>query len=612
MKFIPKSIGVVSVSAAFFGAIAMLCCAAVSAARPSLEVLAQSTSSKVQRGRAETEVIRLQSGKLPEVNLTGTLLFRILAAEIAAQRGNLMAAGTTMADLARETADPRLARRALEFYLAAGNLTGALDASRTWLRISPTDEEAISTEMALGAAAGQTTGLAEALRQRIDKATDKAAAINQAVATVVRVPNKQEAFSILSEAINKSSVKNLPAARLALADLAQASGDAKQALTEARIALGASPNAEDAAVRVLEYGLLVDPDAAIADAMSFAKRHPKARRLRLLLAGQLSERGRYNEATAEVQSMLRVAPEDFELLFVQAQLAARAKRWPDAKAFIDQFINVQRQRQSAGPEGASDAGVALSDAYQFRAGILEELGNLEGAFVDLASIKDPATAVFSAQMRQAVIRGKQGRVDEALAIIDAAHAEDDEATEMALLTASQVLRNAKRIDEAIARLAAAEQDRANSKGIKYDLAMLYEQKNNLPETERLLRQVIALDSRHAHAYNALGYALADRNIRLQDALELLTKAVELAPNDPFILDSMGWVKFRLGDYPAAISFLKRAYAKRPEADIAAHLGEVYWTMGDQDTARALWREGQAKEADNVTLVDTLKRFKVQP
>ena len=201
------------------------------AGQASAGVLAQATGPKVERAKAETEVIRLHANQLPDVTLTGTILFKILAAEIAAQRGNYLAAGNTLSELARETADPRLARRALEFYLAGGNLTGALDASRTWLRIAPNDDEAVSTELALGAAAGQTTGLAQALRKRIDKSTDKPAAITQAVTTLARMQNKQEAFSILSEAINQSSVKNLPAARLALADMAQSSGDSKQALS---------------------------------------------------------------------------------------------------------------------------------------------------------------------------------------------------------------------------------------------------------------------------------------------------------------------------------------------------------------------------------------------
>ncbi len=572
----------------------------------------QSAPLQIKPRTPETEVIRLRAGELPEVTLTSNVLFRILAAEIAAQRGSYLAAGTTLLELARETSDPRIARRSLEFYLAGGNITGALDAAKIWLRISPSDDEAVSTELALGAAAGQTAGLAEALRKRIDKATDKTIAINQAISTLARMKNRAEAFSIFSEAINQSTVRNLLSARLALADMAQAAGDPKQALLEARIALGANPRSEEAAVRVLEYGIATEPDTVLKEAKAFAQRHPEARRLRLGLAGQLSDQGNYEGAAAEVASMIARTPEDFELLYVQAQLAARAKRFDQARQFLDQYITVQKQRQRAAPEGATDADAALSEGYQLRARVAQEQGRLDDAIADLVLITEPDSIYFGARMRQALIRGQQGRIDEALALIDSTEAQDDESATLGVMTATQILRNAKRLDDAIKRLEDADRLRPQTVAIKYELGMLYESQNNLPAAEKAWRQVIALDPGYGHAYNALGYALADRNVRLQEAQTLIARALELMPNDPFVMDSMGWVKFRLGDNTAAFDYLSRAYKLRPEADIAAHLGEVLWQQGKREQAIVVWREGLAKEAGNSTLVETLKRFGVKP
>lgn len=572
----------------------------------------QSAPLQIKPRTPETEVIRLRAGELPEVTLTSNVLFRILAAEIAAQRGSYLAAGTTLLELARETSDPRIARRSLEFYLAGGNITGALDAAKIWLRISPSDDEAVSTELALGAAAGQTAGLAEALRKRIDKATDKTIAINQAISTLARMKNRAEAFSIFSEAINQSTVRNLLSARLALADMAQAAGDPKQALLEARIALGANPRSEEAAVRVLEYGIATEPDTVLKEAKAFAQRHPEARRLRLGLAGQLSDQGNYEGAAAEVASMIARTPEDFELLYVQAQLAARAKRFDQARQFLDQYITVQKQRQRAAPEGATDADAALSEGYQLRARVAQEQGRLDDAIADLVLITEPDSIYFGARMRQALIRGQQGRIDEALALIDSTEAQDDESATLGVMTATQILRNAKRLDDAIKRLEDADRLRPQTVAIKYELGMLYESQNNLPAAEKAWRQVIALDPGYGHAYNALGYALADRNVRLQEAQTLIARALELMPNDPFVMDSMGWVKFRLGDNTAAFDYLSRAYKLRPEADIAAHLGEVLWQQGKREQAIVVWREGLAKEAGNTTLVETLKRFGVKP
>ena len=141
-------------------------------------------------------------------------------------------------------------------------------------------------------------------------------------------------------------------------------------------------------------------------------------------------------------------------------------------------------------------------------------------------------------------------------------------------------------------------------------SMLYERQDRLADLERMLRQVIALDPEHAHAYNALGYTLADHNQRLPEALDLITQALELSPNDPFILDSMGWVKFRMGDQVAAADYLRRAYSVRPEADIAAHLAEVLWTQGKRDQAVELLRAALLKDPKNKTVLEVVKRLGV--
>jgi len=130
--------------------------------------------------------------------------------------------------------------------------------------------------------------------------------------------------------------------------------------------------------------------------------------------------------------------------------------------------------------------------------------------------------------------------------------------------------------------------------------------------EQLLRRLIALKPDHYHAYNALGYSLADRNVRLPEAKQLIEKALSLAPEDAYIQDSLGWVEFRLVNTARALVILQAAYRKRPDAEIAAHLGEVLWTMGQRDEALKIWREGLLLASDNDTLNATLKRFRVTP
>jgi len=572
----------------------------------------QSAQLQIKPRQPESEIIRLRAGQLPEVTLTSTVLFRILASEISAQRGTFLPAGKTMLELSRELGDYRLAKRALEFYLAGGNLPGALDASRVWLRLMPDDTEASSTEMALAAASGQTSGLAAALRKQIDTATDKSAAIGQAFAVLSRMPDKQAALRILSTAIGDSNARHLAAGHMALADMARAAGDHVRALAESRLALTAAPRSEDAAIRVFEYGLNVDSERALREATEFTALQPNARRLRVIVASHLADRGQFEAAMAELKSMAQRSPEDFDLLFMQAQVSYRAKQLEQARGFLDQYIAVQSQRlKASAAAGATDAPAALAEAYQLLSKIAEEQGQLDEAVSLLAKIDDPSLRHIS-RIRQALIRAKQKRVDEALALIDSANAQTDEELMMGASAGAQILRDANRLPEAIKRMQALDQRMPDTVNDKYELAMLHERADQLREAERLLRQVMVLDPGHAHAHNALGYSLADRNRRLPEALALITRALEISPQDPFILDSMGWVKFRMGQYKEAVEYLQRAYEKRPEAEISAHLGEALWKMGQQSEARKVWQEGMAKEPSNATLVETLKRFGVKP
>ena len=568
--------------------------------------VSQTTPLEIKPRMPEAEEIQLRAGQLPEVTLTSNIVFRILAAEISAQRSAFIPAGKTMLDLAKEVGDVRLARRALEFYLAGGNLAGALESSRLWLRFEPDDAEALSTEMTLSAASGQTSGLTTALRKKIDEARDKTAAIGQAMAILGRVPDKRAGLAILISVLQESQARDTLPAHIAISDLARAAGDAPRALSAAKAALNVAPRSEDAAMRVFEYGLAVDAQQAFRDAQGFAAAHPKARRLRLLLATQWAERREFDSAMAELVAMAKLDPEDIDLVFMQGQIAYRAKRLPEARNLLEQYVSRQSQRQS----GASDEGSGLVDAYQLLSRIAQDQGFFDDAVRLLDNIQEPS-ARHNARVRQAAIRAQQGRVDDALALLDTS---DPQSLEEEVLTASagaQMLREAKRPLEAIKRLEAANERMPDTVEIKYDLAMMYERNERLNDTERLLREVIALDPGHAHSYNALGYSLADRNQRLPEALKLITRALEIAPNDPFIMDSMGWIKFRLGDYVTAVQYLEKAYRVRPEADIAAHLGEALWMLGQRDAAIEIWKKALAKEADNATLQETIKRLGVR-
>ncbi|AZG06662.1 hypothetical protein EGT29_01615 [Pigmentiphaga sp. H8] len=540
---------------------------------------------------------------LPNVDLSAEILFQVLASEVAAQRGAFGPATSTTLDLAEKTRDPRLARRAVEFALAGGDLVRALDAAQAWAELDPADVEARQTALSLAAAAGRVEGMGSALRARIAAAPDKSVAIVDARRVVARLDDKRKALSILEEAL--ADVRNLPEAHLALSRVAAAAGDKPRALQEARAALDAQPDSEAAAMLALQMGVETEPDQSVARARAFIATHAESRNLRVLLARALASLKDYDGARDELQALARANPEDFEILYMQGVLAYQSQRPSDADGYLKQYLEVHEQRTAKGAAPLSEADNALF----LRVQIAEDQQRYDDAFDLLAKVDDP-DAVLPARLRQAVLPGKQGRVDDARRILGLIDPRDVREGSQVALTEAQILRNAGDRDEAVKVLEAANQRYPDAPDLMYDLAMLYEQQNRIDDMESRLRRIIAIKPDHAHAYNALGYSLADRNVRLPEAKRLIERAMNLAPDDPFIVDSMGWVHYRMGDNAKALSYLERAYEIRPDAEIAVHLGEVLWASGQQDRARQLWREVQSKDPSNAALRGTLARLDV--
>ncbi|WP_269496984.1 tetratricopeptide repeat protein [Castellaniella sp. S9] len=555
------------------------------------------------------ETIHLRKGEPPAVNLTPDILFRILVAEIAAQRDMFDDAGQTLLGVARDTLDPRLARRAFQMAMAARNIPLALSAARQWAVLDPEDPEAVAASLALAASNGQTQGLAQTLARRIQHAEDRDQAIVQAAGIVSKMADKRLALDVLDKAL--AGVAGTSSfARLALADASWAAGDPRRALDEARRAQVLDPDSQDAAQRVLEYGLRVDPDEAVAQTQRYLQAHPDQRALHLLLVSRLTSRGQFEQALRMLADMRRRTPEDFDLLYTEAEVNARAGRYDVAVRLLNDYISVQEQRRKSIEDGASNAQSDASDARLLLVQIAERREDYKEAIRQLRLIDEPSLR-FQARIHEAVLEGKLGDLARARAVIDAIRPADRRERIVRQLTLASIYRDAGRSDEAVHILRAADRDMPDSAEVKYDLAMLLERQGQTAEFETLMRRVIELDPDNANAYNSLGYTYADQGRNLDEAQGLLERALDLEPDNPYILDSVGWYLFRVGDHEAALEYLRRSYDNLPAADVAAHLGEVLWTLGRKQEARAIWAEGLREDAANETLLDTLKRFKVE-
>lgn len=422
------------------------------------------------------------------------------------------------------------------------------------------------------------------------------------------MPDKQLALDVLEKALHPS-VRSLSVSHLALADAAWAAEEPGRALDEARKAQAIEPDSEIAAQRVLEYGLKVDPVAAINETRDYLRKHPGSRKLQLLLVNRLTDRHEFDTALSQVKDMRRRAPEDFDLLYTEAEVNIRAARYDAARMLLNEYINVQTQRRQSIEDKASNAGADASDARLLLVRIAEKQGRVAEAIVQLDLIDDPSLR-FQAQIHKAVLQARQGDLPKALATIDALSPQDTQERSVAALTLASIYRDAGRTDTAVQTLVEADKNIPDSAEIKYDLAMLYERQGRSKEFEALMKRVIELDPNNANAYNSLGYTYADQNRQLDEAQDLLERALELEPDNPYILDSVGWYLYRMGDHQAAIEYLERSYSQLPSADVAAHLGEVLWVNDQRDEAIRIWREGMAKDPKNDTLLKTLKRLGV--
>jgi tetratricopeptide (TPR) repeat protein len=207
---------------------------------------------------------------------------------------------------------------------------------------------------------------------------------------------------------------------------------------------------------------------------------------------------------------------------------------------------------------------------------------------------------------------RQGQLAQARALLRQLPGDTPEAVRARFLAEAQLLRDARQWQDGHDLLAQANQTFPEDADLLYEQALLAEKLGRFDDMERLLRQVMRLKPEQQHAYNALGYSLADRNVRLAEARELIQRALALTPGDPFITDSLAWVEFRLGRREESVRLLQDAYRQRPDVEIAAHLGEVLWSLGRQDEARRVWREALARDKTNEVLGETLRRLRVTP
>jgi tetratricopeptide (TPR) repeat protein len=537
----------------------------------------------------------------PAVELTGDLLYKYLVAEIAEQRGHWQAAYISMLSVAQQTRDPRIARRAAEIAMNAKEIDAALNAIRLWHETAPRSQEATHFLMTLLIASGRMNEAFPLLQQELQEAAPpvRAAMILNVHRLLASSQDKPAAFQMLEKLL--APYKTMPEAHLSMAQAAYAMGNAERAVLEARAALEANPHSE-LAVLVLAQVLPGKQEAA-ALLENFLDKNPNSREIALAYARMLVEQGRFEQAQAQFQRLLEDQPDDLTSLYAVGLLNMQMRNLPQAERHLSRFLEVL----ATSPTEMRDPTQALLMLAQ----IAEERNNVPAALAWLDQIEAPTPeAEFELQVKRAQLTAKEGNIDGALTMLEEAKTDEEERQVQVAMAKAQILKAAGKSEQALAELQKTLKRFPDNTSLLYDYAMVAETLKRFQTTEQSLRKVIQLAPQNQHAYNALGYSLAERNVRLEEARQLIQRALELAPEDPFILDSMGWVEFRLGRLSSAEQILRKAYQLRPDPEIAAHLGEVLWAQGQRNDAKAVWREAASKSPDNDTLKNTLTRLKV--
>ena len=530
-----------------------------------------------------------EEDRLPKQELTGQILYQFLLAEIAAQRGQFALSAEAFLDLAKSTRDPRIVRRAAEMAFHARQYDAALEAGRLWLSLEPESQPARQMLSTLLLATGRVEELAGSLALDLAAEAPRVGdALIRLVRAFARYPDKlaiQRLFDQLTQ-----PYLGLAEAHFVRAQVALDAGLADLARSEIDRALELRPAWDLAAMFKAE--LLPKGDAQLDFLKTWLAANPEAQEVRLGYARELVSEKRYEASRTEFRRLLAANPDNPDMLYAVGILSLQVNDSAEAEQRLKRFVEI----------GRGD----LDPARFYLGQIADQGGRLDDAlrWYDQVAAGEHA---MPAKLRAAQVLLRQGKLDEARERLATARADAPGDTNL-LVAEAQLLRDAGRHAEAFAFLAQALEVQPDQPDILYETALAAEKLGYVDVLERHLRRLITLQPDSSLAYNALGYSLADRNLRLEEAAQLIDKALSLSPGDSFILDSKGWLLFRQGKPAAALEVLQQAFVQKPDPEIAAHIGEVLWALGRPDEALAVWREATRTNPTNEALAATIKRF----
>lgn len=525
-------------------------------------------------------------------NLLARTVFQSLVGDFALQRGDIPLGVDAWTDLAQRTRDPKVIARATEVAAFARQYDRALALSQLWLEVEPESAKARQTHSSLLVLANRLDELAPQLAMLL--AQDQA-----------NLPaNLLHLNRMLNRHVDKKAVQTLvdrvatpydtmPEAHFAMAQAAAGSGDNMRALSETERALQLRPDWETAALARAQIQAPLSNKTAIEKLDEFVNANPEAKDARLMLARLLINEKQYSDARKHFERLVHDNPDNPEVIYPVAMLALQQGDTQTGRAQLEHLLKTDFPDKST--------------VHFFLGQLDQEQKNPEAALAHFLLVST-GDQYIPARSRAAQILMQQGKPEEARALISSTRSSNAGERTQLILAEAQLLREANQQAEAFNVLERALATQPDNLELLYEAALTAERIGQPETLEKHLNHLLKLKPDHAHALNALGYSWAERNIRLPEAQELIAKALSLMPDDPFIMDSLGWVLFRQGKNEEALNTLERAYKIRNDPEIAAHLGEVLWMLNRQDDARRTLKDAARQHPDNEVLAATIKKL----
>lgn len=555
--------------------------------------------------------------------LDAQLFYQLLIGEIELRSGEAGTAYQVVLDAARRTRDEQLFQRATDIALQARAGDQALAAVMAWRLAIPGSLEAHRYLVQLLVLLNRPGEAVDPLRALVNltPAPERVAVIQSLPRFFARAPDRAQIAGVLEQALQPQLEvpATRAAARTAIGRAWLAVPDANKALELAQRAHADDPLADGPALLAIEI-LPRDP-AAEAIVAGHLRAKPDSHGARLVYVRSLATSQRYGDAVNQLDTLTKLAPQLSAPWLTLGALHLELRHPVEATTALQRYLAISESTPAPPPGAATteadDDGDGVPDgteqgrtqAWLLLAQAAEQQRDFKAAEAWLGKVDNPQRAL-EVQSRRASLLARQGKVNEARELVRLVPEKAPGDARAKLLAEAQMLRDVKQWNDANGVLAQANQSFPGDVDLLYEQSMVAEKLNRMDEMERLLRRVIEIKPDHHHAYNALGYSLAERGQRLSEAKSLIQKALALSPGEPFITDSLGWVEYRLGNRDEALRLLRTAYQARPDPEIAAHLGEVLWVAGQRDEARRVLREARSRDGANDVLRETLARLQV--